>query len=89
MKGIEMGEYSRFSLLEVILLVTGRKSLRDLGILTRSERRELADRIIADVPVDVPTVQDYNEAIHFLLYQGPRSTVEEARSFLINGLQST
>lgn len=81
-----MNEYSRVSLLETIMVDSGCRSLKELAAIPKEKRAEIASHIICDIPQDVPTLQDYNEALHYLLCVGPANTKEEARSFLLDGL---
>lgn len=81
-----MNEYSRVSLLETILMDSGCKSLGDLSTLSKDKRSKIAEHISCDIPLDAPTLQDYNEALHYLLCVGPENSKEKARSRLLNGL---
>lgn len=81
-----MNEYSRVSLLEAILLASGCRSLRELSILSGEKSAALAEHIQRDIPPDVPTLQDYNEALHYLLCVGPEDSKENARARLLSGL---
>lgn len=81
-----MNEYSRISLLEIILMDSGCRLLSELSSISRKQRIEIANHISADVPEDAVTLQDYNEAIHYLLCRGPVDTKEKARACLMNGL---
>lgn len=79
-------KYSRISLLETILMDSGCKSLSDLSTISKTRKKEIACHILNEVPTDAPTLQDYNEAIHYLLCEGPKATKEEARACLLAGL---
>lgn len=81
-----MNEYSRVSLLESILIDSGCKSLGNLSLLTKAQRMRIGGHIKNDIPPDAPTLQDYNEALHYLLCLGPEDTKEKARSRLLSGL---
>lgn len=82
-----MMEYSRFSLLETILLDSGCHSLGELSALSKEQRLKIAEHIKNDIPLDAPTLQDYNEVIHYLLCMGPEDTEEDARKALFDGLK--
>lgn len=82
-----MNEYSRISLLESILMDSGCGSLKELSTLTREKRFTIAGHIERDIPSEVPTLQDYNEALHYLLCVGPEDTKEKARERLLSGLK--
>lgn len=81
-----MNEYSRISLLETILMDSDCRSLSDLSVISKAQRKAIAKHISRDIPLEAPTLQDYNEAIHYLLCLGPEGTKEKARECLLNGL---
>lgn len=82
----KMNEYSRISLLESILIDSNCSSLSELSALTKEQRMKIATHIKKDIPPEVPTLQDYNEALHYLLCHAPAETKEIARNCLLNGL---
>lgn len=83
-----MSEYSRFSLLETVLLDTGCRSLSDLSAVSTETRRKIAEHILREIPEDAPTLQDYNEVLHYLLCEGPKTSKEAARRSLLDGLRA-
>lgn len=82
-----MIEYSRISLLESILMDSGCKTLSNLSTITKEQRAVIAHHIISEIPPEAPTLQDYNEVLHYLLCEGPRETKESARNCLLEGLK--
>lgn len=82
-----MNEYSRISLLETILLDSGCSSLSNLSSLSKEQRKRIAGHILSEIPPEMPTLQDYNEALHYLLCAGPEPTREKARKCLLDGLR--
>lgn len=82
-----MIEYSRISLLEMILKDSGCHTLSELSTISKNQREKIAEHIANDIPSEAPTLQDYNEALHYLLCEGPRDTKESARRCLLDGLR--
>lgn len=82
-----MNKYSRISLLEIIMMDSGCRSLSDLSTISKESKLKIADHIESDIPLDAPTLQDYNEALHYMLCVGPESTKEKARKRLLDGLK--
>lgn len=86
-RAYDMDEYSRISLLEIIMMDSGCSSLSELATVSKEKRTEIAGNIIRDIPIEIPTLQDYNEVLHYVLCVGPEKTKERARSRLLNGLK--
>lgn len=81
-----MNKYSRISLLETILMDSGCRSLSELSSISKEKRIKIAEHIKSDIDLDTPTLQDYNEALHYLLCAAPKETKEESRKCLLEGL---